>query len=84
MEKLNLKTLTCLAKVMGTTVSIAGAFVLTLYEGPPLFNRPPSLHAQKLSLLGEQTTWILGGFLLGVDCVMTAGCVIINVSSKNF
>lgn len=59
-------------------VSIAGAFVATLYEGPPLFNKLAPFHTHQLSLLGEDMKWILGGSFLAVDSVMASSWVIIQ------
>ncbi|KNA24454.1 hypothetical protein SOVF_015590 isoform A [Spinacia oleracea] len=78
MEIVNTRNMTCLAKLLGTIVSIAGAFIATLYEGPPLLNRSVPLHSHQLSFLGEQKEWILGGFFLAVDCVMASSWVIIQ------
>lgn len=83
MEIVNTRNMTCLAKLLGTIVSIAGAFIATLYEGPPLLNRSVPLHSHQLSFLGEQKEWILGGFFLAVDCVMASSWVIIQVCSRN-
>lgn len=79
MEKLNIRKISCLAKLVGAMVLIAGAFVATLYEGPPLLNRPVSLHTHQLSIIGEHTRWILGGSFLAVDCVMASSWAIIQV-----
>ncbi|KMT07306.1 hypothetical protein BVRB_6g149350 isoform A [Beta vulgaris subsp. vulgaris] len=78
MEKLNIRKISCLAKLVGAMVLIAGAFVATLYEGPPLLNRPVSLHTHQLSIIGEHTRWILGGSFLAVDCVMASSWAIIQ------
>ncbi|XP_021726960.1 WAT1-related protein At3g28050-like [Chenopodium quinoa] len=78
MEMLNTRNITCLAKLVGTIVSIAGAFVVTLYEGPPLLKRLATLHTHQLSLRGDQMNWILGGFFLAIDCVMASSWVIIQ------
>ncbi|KAL9226314.1 hypothetical protein vseg_002144 [Gypsophila vaccaria] len=80
MEKVDWKTLTFLLKVIGTVVSIAGAFVATLYEGPPLLAFPTTLNSYQHSLSGEHSNsrWIIGGFFLGVDCVMASSWVIIQ------
>ncbi|KAK9751000.1 hypothetical protein RND81_02G234800 [Saponaria officinalis] len=79
MEKVNWKTITSQSKLIGTAVSIAGAFVATLYEGPPLLAFPATLNSY-LHVLVEQSKskWIIGGFFLGVDCVMASSWVIIQ------
>ncbi|XP_057448444.1 WAT1-related protein At5g40240-like isoform X2 [Lotus japonicus] len=66
MENLNLKLHSSQAKIVGTVVSIAGALILTLYQGMPLIRGS----MQNLVLGGSgtylsvQSNWILGGFLL--------------------
>uniref|UniRef100_A0A803LJ32 WAT1-related protein n=2 Tax=Chenopodium quinoa TaxID=63459 RepID=A0A803LJ32_CHEQI len=78
MEMLNTRSLTCLEKLVGTMVSIAGAFVVTLYEGPPLLDRLAPLHTHELSHNGDQMKWILGGFFLAIRCVIESGWVILQ------
>ncbi|CAI0455866.1 unnamed protein product [Linum tenue] len=56
MEKVVMGTRSSQAKILGTTVSIAGAFVITLYQGPPIcITRSGSSSAQN---------WVLGGSLI--------------------
>ncbi|KAM5566719.1 WAT1-related protein [Rosa sericea] len=53
------------AKVLGTIVSITGAFVVTLYKGPPiiLLSAPDEF----LSSPPQHSNWILGGLFLAAD-----------------
>ncbi|GAB2280424.1 hypothetical protein Dimus_015057 [Dionaea muscipula] len=77
MEKLDWRSLTCVAKSAGTIVSVAGAFVVTLYQGPPLLTiSAPDAH--QLSLLTQNSKWVLGGLFLAVDCLMAAGWLILQ------
>ncbi|XP_074309824.1 WAT1-related protein At3g28050-like [Silene latifolia] len=80
MEKADWKTLTFQFKLIGTVVSIAGAFVATLYEGPPLLAVATTLNSYQHNLLGEQSKskWIIGGLFLAIDCVMASSWVIIQ------
>uniref|UniRef100_A0A7C9A3C7 WAT1-related protein n=1 Tax=Opuntia streptacantha TaxID=393608 RepID=A0A7C9A3C7_OPUST len=78
MEKLDWRNLTCLAKLVGTIVSIGGAFVATLYQGPPLLALFMPADTHLLNVLGGQSKWVLGGFVLAVDCVLTSSWVIIQ------
>ncbi|XP_048136823.1 WAT1-related protein At5g40240-like [Rhodamnia argentea] len=67
MEKVNWKSSSSQAKLVGTIASILGAFVVTLYKGPPILPSPspPSVQPRHLLfLLSRQSNWILGGFLL--------------------
>ncbi|KAF3660207.1 WAT1-related protein [Capsicum annuum] len=72
MEKIQLKRSTTRAKVLGTAVSIAGAFVVTLYKGPKILvpttstpNLLPNLLHQPLS--SSQSNWMLGGLFLTTE-----------------
>ncbi|XP_030468852.1 WAT1-related protein At5g40240-like [Syzygium oleosum] len=74
MEKVNWKSTSSQAKLVGTIASILGAFVVTLYKGPPIL-RSPSLPSSVqprhlLFLLSQQSNWILGGFLLVAEAFL--------------
>lgn len=68
MEKIELKRSTTRAKVLGTVVSIAGAFVVTLYKGPkilvPTTSSPNLLYQPRNS---SQSSWMLGGLFLTTE-----------------
>nr|GMD16997.1 WAT1-related protein At5g40240-like [Ipomoea batatas] len=74
METVNWRSSSSHAKTIGTLVSIAGAFVLTFYNGPPILNKPSSLPT--LLFLFTQQSWILGAFLLAILALSTAICII--------
>ncbi|XP_009599994.1 WAT1-related protein At3g28050-like isoform X1 [Nicotiana tomentosiformis] len=68
MEKIELKRSSTRAKVLGTVVSIAGAFVVTLYKGPKLLvaiTSTPNFLSQ--SLRSSQSNWMLGGLFLTTE-----------------
>ncbi|KAI3407358.1 WAT1-related protein, partial [Psidium guajava] len=71
MEKVNWQSSSSQAKLVGTIASILGAFVVTLYKGPPILPSPspPSpVRPRHLGfLLSWQSNWILGGFLLAAE-----------------
>ncbi|XP_050235941.1 WAT1-related protein At5g40240-like [Mercurialis annua] len=54
MEKLDWRSRSSVAKLLGTIVSITGAFVVTFYKGATLLKTPKS-------------SWILGGFFLTAE-----------------
>ncbi|XP_019164749.1 PREDICTED: WAT1-related protein At3g28050-like isoform X3 [Ipomoea nil] len=66
METVNWRSLSSHAKTIGTLVSIAGAFVLTFYNGPPILNKPTLL------FLSSKQDWILGAFLLVITALSNA------------
>ncbi|KAI3452400.1 hypothetical protein Pfo_009065 [Paulownia fortunei] len=77
MEKLKLRSLSSQAKIIGALVSIAGALVVVLYNGPLLITgRDENLRLPNTSIIlhtmsGARSNWILGGALL-------AGCYVVS------
>ncbi|KAL0327243.1 UNVERIFIED_CONTAM: WAT1-related protein [Sesamum angustifolium] len=85
MEKVACGSSSFLAKATGTVVSIAGAFVVTLYKGPQIVTLQSSskLHYEYMAI--PQLSWILGGLFLTVDCVVSSGFIIVQASIlKNY
>ncbi|KAK2994098.1 hypothetical protein RJ640_024362 [Escallonia rubra] len=80
MEKLNLRRSPSQAKSMGTILAILGAFVMTLYKGPPVrifmhLNSPNQL------VLLQQSNWALGGIFLAITCVCSAAWSIFQTAT---
>ena len=77
MEKIAVKSRTTQAKVLGSIVSIAGAFIVTFYKGPSIIiaDNSPSLKLQQLNgnLNSVDRNWVIGGFLL------TAGNILLTL-----
>uniref|UniRef100_A0A7N0U300 WAT1-related protein n=1 Tax=Kalanchoe fedtschenkoi TaxID=63787 RepID=A0A7N0U300_KALFE len=71
LEKLALRSSISQAKLIGTLVSISGAFVVVLYKGPAVISTPssPSLHLPQSS---PQRSWIIGGTLLASEYLLLA------------
>ncbi|PRQ41199.1 hypothetical protein RchiOBHm_Chr4g0444291 [Rosa chinensis] len=65
MENVYWRRLNSRAKVLGTIVSITGAFVVTFYKGPPiiLLSAPDEFHFSP----PQHSNWILGGLFLAAD-----------------
>ncbi|XP_021912323.1 WAT1-related protein At3g28050-like [Carica papaya] len=71
MEKIGLKSSSSQAKVLGTLVSITGAFVVTLYKGPPIIiASSPSIALDQPQLLSSSSNWIIGGVLLTAEYIL--------------
>ncbi|XVF14138.1 hypothetical protein REPUB_Repub09cG0031600 [Reevesia pubescens] len=82
MEKLIWKRTSSQAKVMGTIISIIGAFVVTLYKGPaiviastPSMPLQQPLNSSKTNLVfgglhSENPNWVLGGVLLTAEYIL--------------
>ena len=72
---------------MGTIVSLAGAFVVTLYKGPSivLANRSQSLslHQPLLNSTPTNPNWIVGGLLLTAEYILVPLWYIVQVINFN-
>ncbi|KAL2335626.1 hypothetical protein Fmac_016839 [Flemingia macrophylla] len=83
MEKLAAKSRSSQAKVMGSIISIAGAFVLTLYKGIPIINS--RIHLSSLLqhpinfLKSEDASWAIAGILLVGDYFLASIWYILQV-----
>ncbi|KAK1555241.1 hypothetical protein Q3G72_023839 [Acer saccharum] len=89
MEKVNWRSKSSQAKLLGTLVSIAGAFVITFYQGPPILKTPSgtvsSFHDDPIFLLSSKSNWILGGlFLVGVAFFAAAWIILQAIILKKF
>ncbi|PKI49953.1 WAT1-related protein At5g40240-like [Punica granatum] len=68
MERLAWKSSSGQAKIVGTIVSIGGAFLVTFYKGPPL-----SVSTTTLKLhLSPYSRWAVGGLFSAGDAFMTS------------
>ncbi|CAJ1946793.1 unnamed protein product [Sphenostylis stenocarpa] len=76
MEKLAAKCRSSQAKIVGSIISIAGAFVLTFYKGPSIINAHTHLSLlpqQPIKFLkSEDASWASGGILLIADYILTS------------
>jgi len=79
MENLNLKQQSCQAKVIGTVVSIAGAFIVTLYKGTPLNFSLNVAFGGNGTYLSVQSDWIIGAFLLATASLCISVLLIVQV-----
>ncbi|KAF5746860.1 WAT1-related protein [Tripterygium wilfordii] len=70
MEKVALRKASSQAKVWGTIVSVTGAFVVTLYKGPPIIlaSSSPSISLQTLH--SSNSNWVLGGVCLTIEYIL--------------
>ncbi|XVF16531.1 hypothetical protein REPUB_Repub10bG0039800 [Reevesia pubescens] len=72
MEKLELRRSSSQAKASGTVVAVTGAFVVTLYKGPPVLMPPSPSNSPQHLLLSEKSRWIIGSFLIVLVCLSSA------------
>lgn len=85
MEKIAAKSRSSQAKVIGSIISIAGAFVLTFYKGPPIIIPHTRLSLplpQPVSTLNSvDASWAIAGILLTADYLLTSIWYILQVGS---
>lgn len=84
MEKLACRSSSFMAKAIGTVVSIAGAFIVTLYKGPQILTPLSSSESNDMYLQSSQSNWIVGGLFLAVDCALSSGYIIVQVFLYKF
>ncbi|XP_031099089.1 WAT1-related protein At4g08300-like [Ipomoea triloba] len=72
LEKINLKKVSSMAKVIGTVITLGGAMVMTLYKGPIVDIIPhphgSSHHAEAAGAAGGQN-WVMGTICL-IACIV--------------
>lgn len=61
MENVALRSSSAQAKITGAVVSISGALVVVVYDGPTI------ILASSRLLGSSQTNWVLGGLLFAVE-----------------
>jgi len=59
------------AKVIGSIISIAGAFMMTFYKGPSIMNSS-SLHQPFGFLMSVDSSWAIAGILLIFDYFLSS------------
>nr|GLL18663.1 WAT1-related protein At3g28050-like [Ipomoea trifida] len=70
METVVFRSATSRAKVVGTIVSVTGAFVVTLYQGPTIAFTTTSPSNQIQLLTSTQPNWMLGGLFLTTEYLL--------------
>ncbi|KAK7308295.1 hypothetical protein VNO77_41897 [Canavalia gladiata] len=81
MEKVNMRSKSSKAKVLGTCVCIGGALLLILYKGMPLINQQPQHIADKDTTKPSASNlkkWIIGSVLLIAGCILWSSWFLIQ------
>ncbi|KAJ4982170.1 hypothetical protein NE237_033007 [Protea cynaroides] len=72
MEKLDWKSPSTQAKSIGTMVSVSGAFIVSLYKGPPIMMYPSSSNSSNRLHVFLLSNWVIGGLFFAADCLLSA------------
>lgn len=82
MEKLDLKKLRCQAKLVGTIVTVAGALLMTLYQGPVLGSKhiPPHKSYTTDTTENYRKNYFKGSMFLNIATLAWAGLFVLQVS----
>ncbi|XP_068468132.1 WAT1-related protein At5g40240-like isoform X2 [Phaseolus vulgaris] len=72
MEEVHWRSSSSQAKVLGTIVSIAGAFVVILYKGPSIFKTHSPNFSNQMLQFSPQLNWIMGGIACVADALFTS------------
>ncbi|KAL2253564.1 UNVERIFIED_CONTAM: WAT1-related protein, partial [Sesamum indicum] len=83
MEEVHLRKLSTISKVLGTLVSISGAFIVTFYKGPAIIGRTLTSGSSTLLYLQQTRNWVLGGLFTACACLLTALWCILQASILN-
>ncbi|KAL5860432.1 hypothetical protein ACOSQ3_001739 [Xanthoceras sorbifolium] len=72
MEKVSSRKTSSQAKVLGTILSIGGAFVVTLYKGPPIIivSPSPSILLDQRLHSSDSNNWVIGGLFLTAEYIL--------------
>jgi len=79
MEKINIKEVSSIAKIVGTLVTVAGAMLMTLYRGPTV-ETVWFKHAHYKANESLDKDWLLGCFFLIISTFAWASLFILQVS----
>ncbi|MFS8032077.1 putative EamA domain-containing protein [Helianthus anomalus] len=70
MEKIDIRSSSSVAKLLGTMMAISGAMVFTLYQGPEIFVTNLSSNSpDDLRLLSQPSSWVFGGLIIFIATI---------------
>ncbi|OVA10422.1 Drug/metabolite transporter [Macleaya cordata] len=81
LEKVKIKNIRCIAKIIGTVITLGGAMLMTLYKGPVmnLFGSRAGQGHHETSSAGETNkNWVVGTLMVIASCVGWSGFFILQ------
>jgi hypothetical protein len=81
MEKVNIRSLRTIAKIVGTIICVSGAVCIALLKGPKLLNAKNVVPPKSIigTTLGSDEDWLLGCLILFGSCVAWSIWLILQV-----
>ncbi|KAJ0798537.1 putative EamA domain-containing protein [Helianthus annuus] len=73
MEKIDIKSSSTIAKLLGTILEISGAMVFIFYDGPLILRMTSNLNSHNRLLLSQETKWVFGGLIITAGAIF--GCI---------
>ncbi|XP_071704062.1 WAT1-related protein At5g40240-like [Rutidosis leptorrhynchoides] len=64
MDRIDTRSLSSLARLLGTIIAICGAMVCTFYQGPQILQTTPSPDSPNQVLLSQPSNWVFGGLII--------------------
>ncbi|KAL8200726.1 hypothetical protein R6Q57_012065 [Mikania cordata] len=72
MERIDIRSSSSLAKLLGTIITISGAMLFTFYQGPTIFHPIPLPDSSNRLLISQSSNWVYGGLLLVMSGIAIA------------
>ncbi|THF97193.1 hypothetical protein TEA_012315 [Camellia sinensis var. sinensis] len=89
LEKVNLKKIQCVAKVVGTVITVTGAMVMTLYKGPIVdilwYSKSGNHHHNTTNSTSTDQHWVMGTFMiLACTCGWSGFFIVQSITLKQY
>ncbi|KAI8004598.1 WAT1-related protein [Camellia lanceoleosa] len=89
LEKVNLKKIQSVAKVVGTVITVTGAMVMTLYKGPIVdilwYSKSGNHHNNTTNSTSADQHWVMGTFMiLACTCGWSGFFIVQSITLKQY
>ncbi|CAL5414518.1 unnamed protein product [Camellia sinensis] len=89
LEKVNLKKVQSVAKVVGTVITVTGAMVMTLYKGPIVdilwYSKSGNHHHNTTNSTSTDQHWVMGTFMiLACTCGWSGFFIVQSITLKQY
>jgi hypothetical protein len=78
MERVNIRSIKTIAKIVGTIICVSGAMSMTLLKGPKLLN-VENLPSKSIMTRSDNENWLMGCLCLLGNCVAWSLWLILQV-----